>query len=148
MSRYILKLNLDCKKINLLQKDLLEHVVLTGVNLSNNNQNNYTNTNSYNTNHNPNSKLSNNLMSPQREAKDDRKSTLSLDRKTDKKNLPANNNFNDGSLKKSCICHTNYNENVIKNNICSICNRYVENTNLNENTIKKRYQQQDANRPR
>ena len=138
----------------MIQKEALENVVLTGANLKNNsNGYNYANLNGYNTNfntnHNSNSK--NNLIkSPNKE---DRKNVLSLDRKNSEKKITqatnlTNNISSDGLLKKTCICHTYYNESVIKNNICTICNRYVENTNINENTIKKRYQQQEGTRPR
>jgi len=54
-------------------------------------------------------------------------------------NTPNENTHN---LHK-CLCYTNIcTDNLIKNKVCLICNRYVENTPvLYENLVKKKYQQ-------
>ena len=68
---------------------------------------------------------------------------------TDKKHL---NNYTTNSLHnttehatilKKCICYTNYcGDNLIKNKVCTICNRNVDNVNTCDNSIKKKYQQE------
>jgi hypothetical protein len=61
----------------------------------------------------------------------------------------STNDASTSAKKTSCICYTNYNESVIRNNVCTICNRHVDVTNNYENTIKRKYQQQEINlRPR
>lgn len=75
----------------------------------------------------------NTVKSPNKEIK--------ITQKSEKR--PSSSNFSTLD-KKSCICFANYNESIIKNNICTLCNRYVENTNNYENYIKKRYQQESA----
>lgn len=67
-----------------------------------------------------------------------------MEKKLSEKKL--NTIMSENSLKKSCICYTKYNETVIKNNICTVCNRYIE--NINDYSIKKKYQLQEACRPR
>lgn len=115
----------ECKKVNYAQKEALENVVVTGIGVNN-----------------PSTKL---VKSP---IKDDKKGILSVDKKTSDKKAVSVHPGDHAGLKKNCICYTNYNESVIKNNICTICNRYVESIISHENTIKKRYQQETSNRPR
>ena len=122
--------NLECKKQNIHQKEILDTVV-SPTNAINHQPKSshqliqYNNTNSHHSS----------LKSPSKD-----KITPSLERKNTEKKLTTYTNE-----KKSCICYTNYNESVIKNNICTLCNRYVENVKTNENSIKKRYQQQESN---
>ena len=82
--------------------------------------------------------------------KEEPKPIHSLDRKnTDKKlssNYTAYNNHNTAehpTILKKCLCYTNYCvDNIIKNKVCTICNRHVDNINTYENSIKKKYQQE------
>jgi hypothetical protein len=137
---------LDCKKTNSVQKEILDNMV-------SHNTNNLNKPNTINSN--PNSNYST-IKSPSKDT--DKKPTLynqntqhgqynTLEKKPSEKRLSSANphsNYASHQEKKNCICYSNYNDSVIKNNICSLCNRYVEN---HGDSIKKRYQQQDS-RPR
>jgi hypothetical protein len=96
---------------------------------------------------NPNSFNKHNIKSPNKEEK-----KPTLERKMTEKKLQNNytsNNNNESMKKPSCICYSNYDESFIRNNICRFCNRYIENNSQYENTIKKKYQQQEmVSRPR
>jgi len=68
---------------------------------------------------------------------------------TDKKPLNnyttniLHNTIEQATILKKCICYTNYcGDNLIKNKVCTICNRYVDNVNTCDNSIKKKYQQE------
>ncbi len=68
---------------------------------------------------------------------------------TDKKHLNnytsngLHNTIEHTTILKRCICYTNYcGDNLIKNKVCTICNRNVENVNTCDNSIKKKYQQE------
>ena len=112
---------------------------------------NQNNTIKSNINSNPNSNH-NTIKSPSKD--NDKKSSnygqytgsSTLEKKSSEKRLnSANPHTNYASHqahqdKKNCICYSNYNDTVIKNNICSLCNRYVEN---HGDSIKKRYQPHD-----
>jgi hypothetical protein len=127
-----IKLNffIDCKKVNINQKEILETVLAANSRPS--------------LQSNPSSNF-NTLKSPNKE---DRRA---IERKPIEKRLtsanPQAHYSTNNEVKKSCICQTNFNENVIKNNICSLCNRYVDGVNTHGDSIKKRYQQQES-RPR
>jgi hypothetical protein len=104
------------------------------------------------------------IKSPNRE--DNTKQIQSLERRTSEKKSSNTYNYNSHSsnvtnnVSKSnitnnipnestpnlhkCLCYSNIcTDNLIKNKVCLICNRYVDNPpGLYENLIKKKYQQE------
>jgi hypothetical protein len=53
-------------------------------------------------------------------------------------NTTGNNYLSNPEHKKACLCYSS--EKVIKNSICTLCNRYID-SNPHENSIKKRNQE-------
>jgi hypothetical protein len=138
-------LYVDCKKTNSMQKEILDSLASQ----SNTGQNHNSSLKS-NINSNPSSNY-NTIKSPSKD--NDKKSSHygqytsnTLEKKSSEKRLSSANPHSNyvshqaHQEKKNCICYSNYNDTVIKNNICSLCNRYVEN---HGDSIKKKYQPQD-----
>lgn len=115
----------DCRKVNINQREILE-TLITG-----------------NTNGEAKPKPSLTNQSSLKSPKDDKKIHPTLERKNTEKRLACADNTinNNGSMKKVCPCLTN-SEKVVKNNICTLCNRYIEFTN-HEGSFKRKIENKD-----
>ena len=137
MSRYYLfYFILECKKINFNQREILENVIIGNE-----------------TEHKPKHSLQINPKIHQFSIKSNtdqgKGNPLGLDRKYSEQKFSSNTQPKNSiePKKKVCICYSTNKDVNIKNNICSLCNRYVEGSN--DSSIKKRIVQSgDMNKDR